>query len=66
LGLVLGLVGSFAGTRLLTTMLFEVKPNDPIVYFGVVVLLGFVSLVATYVPASRAAKIDPLAALRQE
>ena len=66
LGLVLGLVGSFAATRLLTTMLFEVKPNDPIVYLGVVVLIGFVSLAAMYVPASRAAKIDPLAALRQE
>ena len=66
LGLVLGLVGSFAGTRLLTTMLFEVKPNDPVVYLGVVGLLGFVSLVAMYVPANRAAKIHPLAALRHE
>jgi putative ABC transport system permease protein len=64
LGLVLGFLGSFAGTRLLTTMLFEVKPNEPIVYFGVLVLLGFVSLAAMYVPASRAAKIDPLTALR--
>jgi putative ABC transport system permease protein len=60
------LLASFAGTRLLRSMLFEVKPNDPIVYLGVVALLGFVSLVATYVPASRATKIDPLAALRQE
>jgi putative ABC transport system permease protein len=66
LGLVLGLVGSFAGTRLLTSMLFEVRPNDPIVYSGVVALLGFVSLFAAYVPASRAASIDPLTALREE
>jgi putative ABC transport system permease protein len=66
LGLALGLAAAVAGTRLLTSMLFEVKPNDLIVYLGVVVLLGFVSLLATYVPASRAAKIDPLTALRQE
>ena len=66
LGLVLGLVGSVAGTRLLRSMLFEVRPNDPIVYLGVVALLGFVSFFAAYLPASRAARIDPLTALREE
>ena len=63
---VLGLVVSVAGTRLLTTILFQVKPNDPIVYLGVAALLGFVSLAACYIPARRASKIDPLTALRQE
>jgi ABC-type antimicrobial peptide transport system permease subunit len=65
-GLVVGLAIAMAGTRLLTTMLFQVKPNDPIVYVAVVVLLGVVALVASYVPARRAARIDPLTALRQE
>jgi ABC-type antimicrobial peptide transport system permease subunit len=44
----------------------EVQPNDPLVYVAVTVLLGVVTLAACYVPARRASKIDPLAALRQE
>jgi ABC-type antimicrobial peptide transport system permease subunit len=66
LGLALGLGAAVAGTRLLTTMLFQVKPNDPWVYLSVAVLLGVVTLVASYVPARRAARVDPLIALRQE
>ncbi len=66
LGLGLGLAGSIAGTRLLKSMLFEVQPNDPFVYMAVAILLSAVTLVAGYVPASRAAKIDPVVALRQE
>jgi putative ABC transport system permease protein len=66
LGLALGLAGAFAGTRLLGSMLFQVQPNDPWVYLGVAALLGVVTLIASYVPARRAAKVDPLNALRQE
>jgi putative ABC transport system permease protein len=66
LGLALGLAAAVAGTKLLTSMLFQVQPNDPWVYLAVTVLLGAVTLVASYVPARRAAKIDPLTALRQE
>jgi putative ABC transport system permease protein len=66
LGLALGSVGAVAGTRLLTSMLFQVQSNDPLVYVTVAVLLGLVTLVASYVPARRASKIDPLTALRQE
>jgi len=66
LGLALGLAAAFAGTRLLTSMLFQVQPNDPWVYLAVAALLGVVTLLASYVPARRAAQIDPLAALRQE
>ncbi len=65
-GLVLGLAASIASTRLLRSMLFQVQPNDPTVYIAVALLVGVVALAAGYLPASRAAKIDPLVALRQE
>jgi putative ABC transport system permease protein len=65
-GLTVGFAVAIAVTRLLATMLFQVKPNDPPVYIGVAVLLGLVTLFAGYVPATRAASIDPLTALRQE
>ena len=58
-GLALGLAAAVAGTRLLTTMLFQVQPNDPWVYLAVTALLGVVTLVAAYVPARQASKIDP-------
>lgn len=66
IGLALGLAGSAACARLLTTMLFEVQPNDRWVYVAVAILLGLVTLLAGYVPARRACKIDPIAALRQD
>ncbi|MGA8598349.1 MAG: ABC transporter permease [Bryobacteraceae bacterium] len=65
-GLALGLIGAVATARLLTSMLFEVKPIDPAVYVSVAVLLVSVTLAASYIPARRAAKLDPLVALRQE
>ena len=65
-GLILGLAGAVAATRLLTSFLFEVKPGDPLTYFGVAVLVGVVALTASYLPARRATQVDPLAALRQE
>jgi putative ABC transport system permease protein len=66
LGLGMGLVAAVAGTRLLKSTLFGVQPNDPVVYLAVAVLLGIVALVASFVPARRAARIDPLIAIRQE
>ena len=66
LGLILGLAAAVAGTRLLTTMLFQVQPHDPLVYLAVAALLGAVAMVASYIPARRASKIDPLVAIRQE
>jgi predicted permease len=65
-GVVLGLAGAAAATRLLTSFLFEVKVGDPITYLGVAVLLAVVAMAASYLPARRATKVDPLAALRQE
>jgi predicted permease len=66
LGLCLGLALAIAGTRLLTSMLFRVKPNDPEVYLAVAILLAVVALGASYIPARRASRIDPLTAIRQE
>jgi len=65
-GLALGLAAAIAGTRLLETMLFQVQPNDPLIYMAVTVLVGVVTLAASFIPARRAATIDPLTALRQE
>lgn len=65
-GLALGFAIAAGGTRFLASVLFQVQPNDPGVYVAVMILLGVVALVASYVPARRACKIDPLTALRQE
>ena len=65
-GLASGLAVAILATRVLSSVLFGVKPTDPGVYVGVLVLLGIVALMASYVPARRAAQIDPLRALRQD
>jgi predicted permease len=63
-GLAAGIAGSSALTRLLGGMLYEVKPLDPMVMGGVSLLLAAVALLASYLPARRAARIDPIRALR--
>jgi len=65
-GLVLGIAGAFAASRLLSGMLFGVKPGDPLTYAVAVVSLGAIALIACYVPARRAMRVDPIAALKQE
>jgi putative ABC transport system permease protein len=66
LGIGLGLAACFALTRYLTTLLFEIPPSDPLTIAAVSVILGVVALEASYLPARRAMKVDPVAALRHE
>jgi predicted permease len=65
-GVVLGAIGGLALTRLLTSLLFNVKPADAPTYLFVALLLAGVAFLASYVPAWRAAKVDPMVALRYE
>ena len=65
-GLLIGIVGACALTRLLTSLLYEVKPLDPLTFTTVSLLLAGISFLASYIPAWRAAKMDPMVALRYE
>jgi len=65
-GVAAGVAGSAGLTRLLGGMLYDVRPFDPLVLGGVALLLAVVALLASYLPARRAARIDPIAALRCE
>jgi ABC-type antimicrobial peptide transport system permease subunit len=66
IGVALGLVGAALLSRSMTSLLFNVQPTDPVVYAAVALVLICVALLASYLPARHASKIDPLIALRDE
>jgi putative ABC transport system permease protein len=63
---VIGLAGAWVLTHVLTTLLYEVEPTDPMTFLAVPVLLIAVSILACWLPARQAARVDPIIALRHD
>jgi putative ABC transport system permease protein len=66
LGVAMGTAGALALGRVLSSLIYEVKPTDPITFLVVTALLAVIALLASIIPAYRATKVDPMVALRYE
>ena len=66
IGLGIGILAALGLTRLLVSILYGIRPRDPLTFVGLSLMLACVSVLATYVPARRATKIDPMSAVRHE
>jgi putative ABC transport system permease protein len=65
-GILIGLLAGFAVTRTMAALLFEVQTYDPLTFGAVAMMLGLITLLAAFIPARRAARVDPMVALRHE
>jgi putative ABC transport system permease protein len=65
-GIAIGLAGAFAITRVMASMLVGVNPTDPVTFAAIVVLFGLIATVASWIPARRASRLDPMAAIRED
>jgi ABC-type antimicrobial peptide transport system permease subunit len=65
IGLLVGMIAAFAGTRVLSGLLYGVEPTDPTAFVGAAGLLLVVAFLASWIPARRAARVDPSMALRE-
>jgi ABC-type antimicrobial peptide transport system permease subunit len=65
-GIVVGVVGAFALTRLMTTLLYQVEPSDPVTFTAVPLALVAMAAIASYLPALRATRVSPVQALRMD